>query len=34
MKMSMIDSMVMLWSSPSLFKWDMLHYWNIFISRS
>jgi len=31
---SVIDSIVLLWSSLSLFRWDMCHYWNIFISRS
>jgi len=29
----MIDSKVLSWSSPSLFRWDIL-FWNIFISGS
>jgi len=29
----MIDSIVLSWRSPSLFRWD-IHFWNIFISGS
>jgi len=29
----MIDSIVLSWRSPSLFRWD-IHLWNIFISGS
>jgi len=32
--MSMIDSIVVLWRSPTLFRWDIFHFWKIFISRS
>jgi len=32
--MNMIDSIVLLWRSSSLFRWDMFHFWNIFNSRS
>jgi len=32
--MSKIDSVVLLWRSPTLFRWDMFHFWNIFISGS
>jgi len=32
--MNMIDSIVLLWRSPTLFRWDMFQFWNIFISRS
>jgi len=28
--MSMIDSIVLLWRSPSLLRWGMSHFWNIF----
>jgi len=31
--MSMIDSIVLSWRSPSLFRRD-IHFWNIFISWS
>jgi len=31
--MSMIDSIVLLWRSPSLFRWDMFNFWNTFIIR-
>jgi len=34
MKTSIIDSIVLLWRIPTLFRWDMFHFWNIFISRS
>jgi len=32
--MSMIDSIVLLWRSPSLFRWDRFCFWNIFNRRS
>jgi len=32
--MSMIDSIVLLWRSPTLSRWDIFHFRNIFISRS
>jgi len=32
--MGMTDSVVLLWRIPSLFRWAMVHFWNIFISRS
>jgi len=30
-KISMIDSIVLSWRSPTLFRWN-IHFWNIFIS--
>jgi len=32
--MGMIDSIVLIWRSPTLFGWDMFRFWNIYISRS
>jgi len=31
--MSMIYSKVLLRRRPTLFRWDMFHFWNMFISR-
>jgi len=30
----MIDYTVLSWRSPSLFRWAIFHFWNIFVSRS